>query len=194
MKRMFETITGNYSSSASIVDGTLILSLPDAVSPVVWRLDLVQTKASALEVRDDGLGLCTLVLKTPRGDINEIARFESRGRAVNALMAVTRAMEQAQSHIHPAANDLPDYNPTLLPVPTQRKRAAKVSRNGKSWIGAGVAVLIVILLGTALIGMIPRPASGPAQPVSSQQARTQTAAPPVASGVAVSADDFLKSR
>lgn len=193
MKRMFETITGNYSSSASVVDGTLILSLPDAVSPVVWRLDLVQTKASALEVRDDGIDLCTLVLKTPRGDINEIARFESRGRAVNALMAVTRAMEQAQSHIHTAANDRPDYNPTLLPVPSPRKRANKVSANGKSWIGAGVAVLLVVLLGVALVNMVPRPASGPAQNLASQ-ARTQTAAPPVASGVAVSADDFLKSR
>ncbi|HEY8189211.1 MAG TPA: hypothetical protein VIF12_00890, partial [Micavibrio sp.] len=86
MKRIVENITGNYSASASVVDGALILSLPDALTPIVWRLELGQTRASALEVRDREDGSFMLLLKTPRGDVNDIAAFSSRGRAVAALM------------------------------------------------------------------------------------------------------------
>ena len=42
---------GNYQSSARVVDGKLILSFPHALTPVVWQMDLSQTKASALEVQ-----------------------------------------------------------------------------------------------------------------------------------------------
>src|SRR5690606_21303301 len=67
MKRMIENITGNYAASASVVDGTLIISLPDAITPVVWRFALGQAKASALEVRPQDDGTFMLLLKTPRG-------------------------------------------------------------------------------------------------------------------------------
>ena len=118
MKRMIESITGNYSASASVVDGTLILSLPDALTPVIWRLELGQARASAMEVRDREDGSFVLLLKTPRGDVNDIAAFSSRGRAVAALMTISRAMEQAHGQIRPpAANDGDSYNPSRLPVP-----------------------------------------------------------------------------
>ncbi len=192
MKRMIENMTGNYSSSASVVDGTLILSLPDAINPVVWRLDLGKARASALEIRDQEDGSFLLLLKTPRGDVNDIASFSSRGRAVSALMSVSRAMEQAHGQIYPIANDSDHYNPSRLPVLVKNHTSNKKKQKGKSVLASLVAiVLIVILLGT-LMNLTP----GPAGPLSatSPASGNQVSATAQQTGVAVSADDFLKNR
>jgi hypothetical protein len=195
MKRMIENITGNYTASASVVDGTLILSLPDAITPIVWRLDLVHAKASALEVREAENATFILALKTPRGDVNEIAKFASRGRAVAALMCVTRAMEQAHGQMKPAANDGEPYNPTHLPVPVRTRRAkahATQPSNGKGLIGGVIALLLIVGLGAVLLNMGPRQVT--ALSAASPAAGTSTASSPQSAGVAVSADDFLKNR
>jgi hypothetical protein len=195
MKRMIENITGNYTASASVVDGTLILSLPDAITPIVWRLDLVHAKASALEVREGDGGLFILALKTPRGDVNEIAKFASRGRAVAALMSVTRAMEQAHGQVKPIANDGEPYNPTHLPVPVRTRRAkTQVAQpgNGKGLIGGVIALLLIIGLGAILLNMNPKQVTSLSS--SSPAAGNAATAKAQESGVAVSADDFLKNR
>jgi len=183
MKRMIENLTGNYTASASVVDGTLILSLPDAVSPVVWRLDLGQAKASALEVREGENGTFTLTLKTPRGDINTIASFVTRGRAVAALMEVGRAMQQAHGQIYPAANDSEPYNPALLPVPSSKRKRAQPQASKGGW-GALVAVLLMIILGGILLNL------GPAKTRGGVSTAMSTGP---AFGVPVSADDFFKN-
>lgn len=196
MKRMIENMTGNYSASASVVDGTLILSLPDAVTPVVWRLDLGHAKASALEVRDHEDGKFTLLLKTPRGDVNDIAHFASRGRAVAALMEVTRAMQNAHTQMNGQYATPPytgePYNAAHLPVPVGRKknRAAPADRHhgGKGWIGGLVAIALIVLLGGVLMNMPPRHIS-PATTAASPGVNATQAA-----GVPVSADAFLKNR
>lgn len=188
MKRIIENLTGNYSASASVVDGTLILSFPDAISPVVWRLELGQAKASALEVREAEDGTFTLLLKTPRGDVNTIASFAARGRAVAALMAVGRAMQQAHGQIYPAANDSEPYNPSLLPVPSSKRNKAAKQKSKSGW-GALIAVLLIIVLIGVLLNMGPQPISGTSPTgavITSNPAKES-------SGVPVSADDFLKN-
>ena len=45
-------MAAKYTSSAKIVDGILVLSLPDAIHPVVWQMELGQSKSSALEIRE----------------------------------------------------------------------------------------------------------------------------------------------
>ena len=192
MKRMLENMTGNYSATASVVDGTLILSLPDALTPVVWRLDLGHAKASALEVREDADGNFVLLLKTPRGDVNDIARFATRGRAVAALMSVTRAMEQSHGQFRPAAYEGGPYNAAHLPVPVRKKGKAAASQgqgNGRGLLGGLVAIALIIILGGIMLNMGPKP-------VSSNAALSPAAgiAPSQAAGVPVSADDFLKNR
>jgi hypothetical protein len=191
MKRMIENLTGNYAASASVIDGTLILSLPDAITPVVWRLDLGQTRASALEVREREEGSFTLLLKTPRGDLNDIAAFATRGRAVAALMAVTRAMEQAHGQIRSFANDSESYNPTHLPVPVRGRKSKNYNARGqqeKGWIGGVIALALIVLLVSVIFNM------GPKQLSSLSSASPAAGNPGIQSGVPVSADDFLKNR
>lgn len=187
MKRMIENITGNYTASASVVDGMLILSLPDAITPVVWRLELGNVKASALEVRGEDAENFSLVLKTQRGDVNTVAVFASRGRAVAALMAVTRAMERTQRQNYPAANDA-DYNPSQLPVPVRGNGAKRPGAQGdRNVTGAVIALAVIAALIFVLLHMGPRTVMSQAAPAG--QAKSAETA-----GVPVSADDFLKNR
>lgn len=116
MRQMFRKMKEDIApvgpaASARVVDGKLILSFPDAVKPVLWQMDLVSAKASALEV--DQLsgeagaggqgGQAALILKTPKGEQTTIAVFESRDAALSALMTVGAALGCAQGRIRGAA-------------------------------------------------------------------------------------------
>lgn len=92
-----------FQPSAKVVDGLLILSLPDAISPVVWQMEVGQSKSSALEVRpaENDNEFC-LMLKTARSDVLDIARYNSKDKAVRALLTVSQAMEKASGHIRAA--------------------------------------------------------------------------------------------
>lgn len=192
MKRMIENITGNYAASATVVDGTLIISLPDAITPVIWRLDLGQAKASALEVRPLDNGTFMLMLKTPRGDVNNIAPFETKARAVAALMAVSRAMQNSHGQLRPvaASDGMESYDPSRLPVPVRQTRRKTHPGEKKNWAAGVFALLLIAMLVGILVNMGPRsvrslsPASGEPR----QQAAAQS------TGVPMSADEFLKNR
>lgn len=193
MKRMIQTLTGNYSASASVVDGTLIISLPDAINPVVWRLDLGQARASAMEIRAQENGTFMLTLKTPRNDVNDIAGFSTKASALTALMAISQALEHAHGRIRPVANDAPLPMPSgtnTLPVPVRHIAPKKKSAKGKGVLAGLVAVVLIVILLGALANIAPMPSSvmrnaNPAAGGSS--AATST-------GVPLSADDFLKNR
>lgn len=92
-----------FQPSAKVVDGLLILSLPDAISPVVWQMEVGQSKSSALEVRPaENDNAYSLILKTARADVLDIARYETKEHAVRALLTVSQAMEKASGHIRAA--------------------------------------------------------------------------------------------
>ena len=181
MKKLIESITGGYTSSARVVDGSLILSLPDALSPVVWRMDLGEVKSSALEVRETPEGSFVLALKTPRADVHNIAPFASRALALKALMAVSEALEHSGGQLHPANDD------AAAARPVYRKKAGP----GKWLAGAGAVVALVLMAG---ILMKMGPAS---QSLTGQQAYAPPnlgGPAPDDAGVPLSADDFLRMR
>jgi hypothetical protein len=186
MKKMIESVTGGYSSSARVVDGTLILSLPDAVTPVVWRMDMGHAKASAIEVRQNKDETFSLVLKTPRGDVNEIAPFATKAGAVRALMEISRAMESAHGQIRPSMALVPAGDQAAMPAPPPR-----ATGGGKLVTGIIGAILLI-----GVVMMLLSAGSGPGGG-SYTGAEIPAAADPEAAnrpGVPVSADDFLRGR
>lgn len=187
MASFISKLTGGFTSSAAIVDGTLILSLPDAVSPVVWRMELGHVRASAIEVRAQDDGIFMLTLKTPKGDVNDIAPYASRARALAALMAVSRAMERAQGQILRAAHDGTAEGGAARAV---QVRPQEGFRPIHLLTGIAGLALVVILIGL-LSSMGPQaPSISPA----SGTAGSGSAAGSVPAGEAVSADDFLNQR
>lgn len=95
MCEFWDRLTGKEVSSAKVVGDVLILSLPDALTPQVWRLDLGKAKNLALEVWENEGGQFVLGQKSDKGDKKEITSFVTRKAAVQALMAASRAMESA---------------------------------------------------------------------------------------------------
>lgn len=178
--KLLQCITGGYTSSARVVGDALVLSLPDACSPVVWRMELGDIKAAAFEIKNDG-ETWTLTMKTPKGEAQSIAPFDSKAKAVRALMTTSRAMEQASTR--PVYANDPGHP------------AAQAARKGKGQLAAGI--IGVVLLGVLIVGLVQ---AGPKPPTSlnatgaSSTEATADGASGGAPGVPVSADSFLMNR
>lgn len=178
---LWKKCIGNYESSAKIVDGNLILSLPDALNPVVWRMELGNVKTSALEVRavaNDETFM--LALKTPKGDVHDIAPFGSREKAVSALMCVSNAMQNAHGRMSAPVIPMPSFaaNAQAFVNPKQGSPAYK-------WLFALGGVLLVILLFSYIGSIAPRSADIEITNTNGTEAEGE-------SGVPQSANQILK--
>ncbi|MCD8519768.1 MAG: hypothetical protein LRY57_00325 [Alphaproteobacteria bacterium] len=170
-----------YQSSASVVDGKLILSFPNAKTPVVWQLDMAEVKASALEVKGDKDPF-VLVLRTTKGEAVDVAPFTTKEEAVEGLVAVTTALQNAHGLIRPASKTAgqeslpPSYHP------------AHNKPGKKRW---GLLLGAVIVLGTLLFLINSVTSTIPMPPASGDYAADGNAAAPQ-NGVPMSAEDFFK--
>ena len=167
---------------ATVVDGKLILSLPGALSPVVWQMDLAQAKASALEVlHDEQTGQYGLHLKTAKGEKIEVAAFAGRAEAVEGLMAAADALASAHGQIRAA----PDSGDIAATKPYQPVRPRPKNARGK-WIAAALALVILFVLFTVWSSVMPhRVNTGPVADAGAAAGAQNS------SGVPIAADDFL---
>ena len=166
---------GKHQSSAKVVDGNLIISLPDAINPIVWRMELGNIKASAMEVRaNDNNHLLTL--KTPKGEVHDIAPFETREAAVTALMRVSHALEKAEGHMVSGSSHSTN-------APAHSDQNPKRS-NSKKWVWAIIIALVIVYLLYALTTSVP---------MTANTATSDTSSPSQGeSGVPLSADEYLR--
>ncbi len=192
MKTAIKKAPATDNSSARVVDGKLILSCPGAINPIVWQMDLIQAKASALEVRENAKeGRFTLTLKATKGEVVEIAPFATKDQAVEALMAAARALENAHGQIRPVAGGAAASSDTGASRTTQAP--AKPLHRGK-WAGRILGLLLVLALITIWVSLAPR------APVSLDSAGTPVPGGAPGSrggdepGVPLSADEFLMKR
>lgn len=169
------TSAGLDSPSSAIRNETLVLTLPDAVNPVVWQFDLSSVRASAIEVQaHEGLNL--LRLKTPRGEVHDIAAYVDRDRAVAVLSIIHRTL---------AGDGASNTNSRALVTSDTNAAPVSVGAAKGNWPLAVCAVIVLVLclyLGTL---MRPPPLPGPA-PAATPTAETI--------GVPQSADDVLRGR
>lgn len=188
---------GCYQDQAKVVDGKLILSLPNAVTPVVWQMDLNHAKASALEVNDNKKNGFALVMKTPKGETIEIAPFEKKEQAVRSLMAASKALSRAHGQIQVTSA------PTTAATNTAASPQVIISTHNKSgWLKklamfAG-GLLVIFLMLNYIHSLSPRAPSGmePMGINDSMQTSSDGQQTPASetTGVPVSADEFLKRR
>ena len=129
MNTLWKKTNDEYESSAKVVDGNLILSLPDAINPVVWRMELGSVKASALEVKPLAAeGTFLLSLKTPKGEVHDIAPFQTRDQAVRALMRVSAGLQGAQGKLSPVAQPV-QASPVAQNTPTTDKASGSALKS-----------------------------------------------------------------
>lgn len=172
-----------YTSSAKVIDGILILSLPDAISPIVWQMELGQSKSSALEIRNSDEGKFILTLKTPRQDVLDIATYANKDVAIKALLVISQALEKAQGQLK-ARNQ--NYQSPLYPVPALSQCQSSTGSWGfikKAFKCFGVLLggliiigLIFLLIGKLILG------------------NTTSGTTPSSASAPVSADEFFENR
>lgn len=195
MKSLIANITGGYSASAKVVDGTLVLSLPDAITPVVWQMDLSQVRASAIEVRGADNGQFVLALKTPKGDVNDIAPYQTRAKAVHALMAITRAMENAHGAIRPAAvtATTASAEQTVTAAPAPYKKPTSGGQILAALGGLALVIFLIMML-MRMNGPLVAEMSGEGMATRPSSATLSSGGGSAPAGEPVSADDFLRNR
>ncbi len=177
---MFHSKAQKFEPSARVVDGKLILSFPNAISPIVWQMDLNDVKASALEVTTAKDGeTYALTLKTPKGENVQVAPFANKNEAVEGLMAASSALENAHGAIAPGSAAAGSYGGPH----------GKKSRWGK-WGGIALGVLLIFVLLNILAAI----ANQNPQNMTQTSGVSTTAANPTEPGVPVSADDFLNAQ
>lgn len=180
--------------SAKVVDGILVLSLPDAVSPVVWRMELGDARTSALEIRDREDGSCVLTVKTPRQDAWDVAAYATKDKALAALRCVSLAMEKAGGQLRffhgiPRTPEKAEGGAVpLLPVVSPHPAYGAEGHHTKFWrlLALGVVVLAFALF------FVKRP-MGP-QMEGGGIFPSAPSSDSAAIGKPISADDFLEGR
>lgn len=183
-------------ANVTIVDGKIILSLPNAYSPVVWQMDLEKAQSAAFTVKQDSkTKRHVLILKSDDSAKEEIAEFEDKDTAVQVLMETSSVMQNAHGKIRAgvASNGNTPASNAAAGAADQKKEG------GSDKTGAILAVLLVVILIAiwAVSASIPsRIASTQAADPSARQSNFASAPTSARelSGVAVSADDFLSNR
>lgn len=192
---MFKNLLEKDAPKATIRDRMLVLSLTNAIDPVVWRLDMRDIVASALEIRkaeeNEGSPYYELILKTPKARLNTLAKFETREKALSALKTVTKAIEQAptqQLYQEGAPSSSTNLRRTMHQQSTGDTNTLpelpeKMSSKGRPVLAGVIGAVIMVLLLFAISRFAPE---RPNLPVSQGSQNTQ--------GAPLSANEFLKSQ
>ena len=186
MTKKAAATTKQTSSDITIVDGKLILSLPDAQMPVVWQMDLEKAQSSVFTIQENKKDKdFTLVLKNSDGTTNEIASFENKQDAVDVLMETSSVIQNAHGEIKPGAAN----NNT-----GQASAQKSTGKNDKASAALALALILVLgLIWTMSASRKLDPAARTTTAVASSNSPSSTNARE-SSGVPVSADDFLSNR
>jgi len=190
MNLSLKKLLSKTKSAAEIADNHLVLSLPEAIEPVVWRMSLDKIGTASFEVKPlKDSEKAKLILKPKKGAAEIIANFETKDEAVNALMIASKALQSGASQsakqqekvIVKASGDSEASHETVVINNTNNKEKQK-------WAIAVLGAILVLGLYYYLTTLIPNSAQGFE---SSNNSFNSTLNPTDATGVPVSADDFL---
>jgi len=175
------------SSSAEVVEKHLILSLPNAIDPVVWRMALTKIGTASFEVKPiKGKENYKLVLKPKKGAAELIAPFETKDEALEALVHASNALQKTEGEVATSvAHACENVNTqTQQQSPTQKSNSAK-------WLYLLAGFFTVIGLYLYLASQIPNRVADFGSDVVSNQTEQKNTSGGSKTGVPLSADDFL---
>lgn len=191
MKNQKQTAPQSRAASARVIDGKLILSFPDALSPVVWQMNLNEVAASALRVEEKAKTKNFALVMTTQDSAMDVALFAAREQAVEALMTASHALENAAGQIQASTPAGYYAGPHAMPA----ANIVAIQKPRRRWIPVGLALLALLGFFTYWTSLQPRaPQSYNADPAANTAASTQGGSAQQQSGVPVSADEFLEQQ
>jgi len=189
MKRKTKTAI---TSSAEVVDSHLILALPNAVDPVVWRMALDKIGTASFEIKEiKTSGHFKLVLKPKKGTAELIATFETKDEALAAMMQASDAMQNPSSEQAKKSDSKEPKINIVTPQTAIDNSSAK--KGGQKWLWLFLGLILVIGLYAVLSNMMPNRIEnfGSEQQAAGAQLSSQGSSARPQTGVPLSADDFL---
>ena len=78
--------------NAKLSDNTLVLSLPDAITPVVWVMDMNSEGTFIIKVENSEDSYYVLQKVSTKGKSEDIAFYKKRSKAIQAMSIITHAM------------------------------------------------------------------------------------------------------
>lgn len=183
-------LTGRYGPTAKVADGRLVLSLPDAETPVVWVMDLMDAATSVIRLESDKQGFSVLKKYGGKGAAETVAVYRSRKKAENALVKAAHALEKAKdSRLHVG----PNAQPVII------RPASLIGRVFTFFLYVWFAVYLGMMMYGYLGMFLGMDAASQAVQQSMLQQQQDTAKPapqpaPVQDGMPMSADEFLKQQ
>lgn len=195
MCKFWNKLTGKHQSTASVSGECLVLSLPGAIDPIVWRMELSQVKSSAFEIHERETGRYILCLKNSTGKHEDIAPFFTKEDAVQALICVSSALQNAAQNnitVPLAANTQSSKESAKIAgstseIPPAAQKSSPKTEAAK-WLITAVGVIVVLGLFFYLSSLTPK-SSGTFS--SEQMSDSSLENEGSATGVPVSASDFL---
>lgn len=170
-------------NKVSIAGNKLILSLPEAHSPVVWQMGLDSAQSSAFTISEDKKKkIFALVSKDQDGSETVIADFKNKDDAVAILMQTSEVLQSGAS--------APNAAQTSGDAANQNVNAPK-DKSDK--YGALIAFALIIVLFSVWMMSASSNIEDATGVYGSPQAELNVS-PRESSGVAVSADDFLSNQ
>ncbi len=169
------------TSSAEVVNDHLVLSLPNAEEPVVWRMALKDMGTASFEIKPvKNSNVHKLVLKPKKGTAEIIAPFQDKDTALEALIKASDALQSGgtSKKNNGAANETENVTAT----PQQKTRSGS-----NKWLYLLLGLGIVIGLYAFLSNQAPNR-------IGTLTATQNTADTNVNSevGIPLSADDYFK--
>jgi len=179
----------NNQTTANVIDNHLILSIPNAKNPVLWRMELKKTGAASFEVKEDKSGSYLLIIKPTKTTSETIAPFDHKQDAVDALMAASTALQNAPSNSSSTGSNKGNNSGTKNKKSSTQNNGNNDNKSGSTWLIVILGTATVIGLFAYLLSLAPKDTTLKAQTISS----IQNSSPQKSTGVPVSADDFLRT-
>ena len=159
---------------AQLSGNNLVLSLPDAMTPVVWMIDTKTSGSFFMRIEEDANGLFILQKIEGTGKeikIEDIAYYKNKYSATQAMNKIGRVLDSAD-----------------------RQPSAK----GKIFATVLITTIFLVLLALAGLYALGKGWINPGQPLTAPQNTAQQSAPPPvigntpdAVGVPLSADEYM---
>jgi len=174
------------TSTVTVVDGKLILSLPNAQTPVVWQMDIEKAQSAAFTIHENKKKKShALVLKNQDSEVDEIALFDSKEGAIEILMETSAALQNAQGQITAGSPANSNNNSSLTGA-----TASKEEGGDKLGAFLALALVVALIFIWSVSSSVPEKISG----TSNASSASSDVDARQSSGVPVSADDFLSKR
>ncbi len=173
------------TSSAEVVDNHLIIALPNAIEPVVWRMELDKVGTASFEIKEiKTSGHYKFNLKPKKGTAEIIATFETKDDALNALVQSSDAMQNPVTSSNVKTKN--DKEQKINIVTSAAPQSEPKSKGINKWVKLLLGLLIVVGLYAYLMSLMPNRINN----LSDSPAATPSSSTPQ-TGVPLSADDFL---